>query len=139
MEDIYKCLKILKIYSNGYCLTNNNKILVLGEEEKSFILFSSKTKESSSKEIKVFDNQTNVSKIYPSIRKAASAIEVDVKSLNRHCLLTGDLGLRTLYKNRYFIEVIKSKKLHSLTKKHCDFNIELKDLQKDKVYFFWTG
>ena len=150
LEDIYKCLNTLRINYDSHCLTNN-KILVSGSqsrttnldlalEEESIILFSkkkeSKTKESFSNEIKVLDNETNKTEIYPSIRKAASVIKVDVKSLNRHCILTGDLGLRTLYKNRYFIELIKSKKLHTLTQKLSEFEIELKDLKKDKVYFF---
>jgi hypothetical protein len=94
-------------------------------------------KENNIKEVKVFDSHTNNTSFYPSIRKATSAIKVDVKSLNRHCLLTNNLGFNTLYKNRYLIDLnSKSNKLHTLANNLSGSSIELKNLEKDKIYFF---
>ena len=57
------------------------------------------------KEVEVLDSKTNTINSYPSIRRAATALNLDVKSLNRHCLAIADLGLKTLYKDRYFIKI----------------------------------
>lgn len=45
------------------------------------------------KEVKVFDSKTNTTTSYPSIRKAASALNVEVKSLNRYINSKRELGL----------------------------------------------
>jgi hypothetical protein len=55
------------------------------------------------KYVKVFDSKTNITNSYPSIRKAAIALNVDVKSLNRHIIRTNESGLDELYKNQYYI------------------------------------
>lgn len=144
VEYISKCLT-----ATGYYFNSDNNFTVPfapHKEDNTIVLFSKKrgkTKESSSalaisREIKIFDSETNITTNYPSIRKAASAIKVDVKSLNRHCLLIGNLVLNPLYKNRYLIDEVASKprKSHTLSKNLAGFEFDLKDLEKDKVYFF---
>lgn len=90
------------------------------------------------KKVEVLDSKTNTTNSYPSICKAAAALNVDVKSLNRHCLAKADLGLKILYKDRYLIRVSdESKILNStaLTKKRLS-GVKLDLLEKGKVYFF---
>jgi hypothetical protein len=68
------------------------------------------------KEIKVLDIKNNKITSYPSIRKAALAINVDVKSLNCHILYKS--FLTTLYKDQYLITV-ESKKSPELSTGYC--------------------
>lgn len=70
------------------------------------------------KEIKVLDIKNNKITNYPSIRKAALAINEDVKSLNCHILSKSSLGLTTLYKDQYLITV-ESKKSPELSTGYC--------------------
>lgn len=70
------------------------------------------------KEIKVLDIKNNKITSYPSIRKAALAINEDVKSLNCHILSKSSLGLTTLYKDQYLITV-ESKKSPELSTGYC--------------------
>lgn len=54
-------------------------------------------------EVEITDLQTNLTTTYPSIRKAAEAIDSDIKSLSRREKSQLEKGINTPYRNRYII------------------------------------
>ena len=87
------------------------------------------------KEVKVFDQKTNKTTSYPSIRKAAIALNVDVKSLNSHLISKSRLRLTSLYKKQY---LITAKELYSSDSDSCAGarDINLQNLLLNKFYVY---
>lgn len=87
------------------------------------------------KEVKVFDHKTNKTTSYPSIRKAAIALNVDVKSLNRHLISNSILRSTLLYKKQY---LITAKEFYSSESDSCagDRDINLQNLLLNKFYVY---
>ena len=54
-------------------------------------------------EVEITDLETNITTTYASIRKAADAINSDIKSLSRWDKLQIEKGISTAYRNKYMI------------------------------------
>lgn len=89
------------------------------------------------KEVNILDIKTNETTNYPSIRKAAFALKEDVKSLNSHVKSKSALGLNTLFKNQYLINIVtdKSEGL-SNTSSAKGITINIQDLPKNKLVVY---
>lgn len=68
--------------------------------------------------IKIICNKTNKENSFSTLRDAAKALKIDVKSLQEHIELYSDNGSNTLFKNKFVIIVVRSKSrglnVHSL-------------------------
>lgn len=98
-------------------------------------------KKPSVKEIKVLDVQTNVTTNYSSIRKAALALGVDVKSLNRHisCKCVLSRGLDTLYIDRYLVSVVLSEpEILSSSSVSCAIGVNIHTLELNKLFVYYV-
>jgi NUMOD1 domain len=123
-------------------LYNNYLIFNLSPLSEDYILLPSliklkKSSGASSKEINVLDVKTNVTIIYTSIRKAALALGVDVKSLNRHISSKCELGLNTLYKDQYLINVVLSEpKTLSSSSVPSTIDVNIYTLELNKLFVY---
>ena len=91
------------------------------------------------KEIKVLDVKNNIISSYLTIRKAAIAINVDVKSLNSHICSKSLLGLNTLFKDQYLItvELSNSTGQGQLSSNHCgSISLNINTLALNKLYVY---
>lgn len=55
-------------------------------------------------EVEITDIETKVTTVYDSVRKAASAINSDIKTLLRREKSQNEIGVNILYRNKYFIK-----------------------------------
>lgn len=56
-------------------------------------------------EVEITDIETKVTTVYDSVRKAASAINSDIKTLLRREKSHNEIGVNILYRNKYFITI----------------------------------
>lgn len=95
---------------------NLSPVFTLNQDLLSTCYLFSSTLVREGKVIKVFDKKTNTTTSYPSIRKAALALNVDIKSFNKHLKTKSILGLTSLYRGQY---LITSKELYSSESDSC--------------------
>jgi len=82
--------------------------------------------------ILVTDIENNLPIRYSSIRKAALAINTDVKSFSHHVSSKSELGLKTLYKNRYIVSVLRSNSIEGKVSRVVDIT----KLEPNKLFVY---